>query len=202
MPSSRCSKCSVCVGPDGDDQDIDSQPRQFGPHRFAETVNRELAGRVFAFMRAAPPAQDRADVHHHRLRAFAQQRQRFANEFHGCEEVHFHDRPHASGIRVGESAVGGDARVVDQDIEPAELIAGCGECTLAIRRIGHVAGDANGTAAELRDLLRDFCEPIFAAREQDKIGAVAGQLDGECPADAAGCAGDQCAPIGESSLGH
>ena len=129
-------------------------------------------------------------------------RYRFADEFDGREEVHFHDRPHAAGIRVGESAVGGDARVVDQDIEAAELIAGCGECALANAAIGHVAGDANGTAAKLSDLLRDFCEAIFAAREQDKIGAVAGQFDGERSADSAGCAGDQCAPIGESSLGH
>ena len=57
---------------DGDDEDIDSQPREFRPHGFAETVDREFAGRVLAFMRAAASAQDRADVDDDRLHAFAQ----------------------------------------------------------------------------------------------------------------------------------
>ncbi len=112
-------------------EDIDTEPREFRPHRFAETVDREFACGVLAFDGHAAVAEDRADVDHDWLIAFAQDRQSFADEFHRREEVYFHDRADAIGIRIGETAVSGDSGVVDQDVEAAELVVGRGECTLS-----------------------------------------------------------------------
>ena len=45
-----------------DKHDFNTEPRQFRANRFGEAVQRELAGRVFAFVRAPSVAKDRTDV--------------------------------------------------------------------------------------------------------------------------------------------
>src|SRR4051812_6026446 len=152
-------------GPGDNDQNFDAEVRELRAHRFAETMNRKFAGRVLAFMRTAAPAQDRTHVDDDWLHALSQKRDRGADEFDRGKEVDFHDRPHAVRVGFGESAVSSNARVVDQNIKATELVFGGGECTLADRRIGYIASNANGASAELRDLLRDIRKPIFAARE-------------------------------------
>ena len=72
-----------------------------------------------------------------------------------------------AGIGFGESAVGGDAGVVDENIEAAELVAGRVERALAQRGIGHVAGDTNRAPAELHDFCGNFRKSIFAARDKN-----------------------------------
>src|SRR3954452_10827111 len=106
-------------------------------------------------MRTASPTQDRADVDHNRLHAFAQHRDCFADEFDRCEEVYFHDWTHAFGARVGESAMRGHARVVDQDVEAAELVVSRRECSLSNCPVSHITNDANGPPTKPRDLLCD-----------------------------------------------
>jgi hypothetical protein len=91
--------------------------------------------------------------------------------------------------------MGGNTRVVDQNVEAAKLIACCFERPPANCCVGYVARNANGMTTKLRDLSRDFSETIFAAREQHKINAMTCQLESQRSPDSAGCACDQCAPI-------
>src|SRR6476620_2097279 len=99
-------------------------------------------------MRAATSAEDGADVDNDRLAAFAENWNGFADEFSGRAEVNLHDRSDAIRIGFGESAVGGDAGVVDEDVEAAELIACCGEGARAVGRIRHVTGDCDRATPE------------------------------------------------------
>src|SRR5215208_2740785 len=103
-------------------------------------------------MRTAASAQDRTHVDNDWLHALAQERNGGADEFDRREEVYFHDRSHAAGVGIDESAVGSNAGVVDENIKATELVLGRRECTLAHCRIGYVASDANDAASELRDL--------------------------------------------------
>ena len=57
--------------------------------------------------------------------------------------------------------------------------------------ISHVADDGFGAATEGGDFRDDFGEAIGAAGEQNLVDAGAGQLECECPADAARSAGDE-----------
>ena len=59
----------------GNDQHVDPQLGELRSERLAEAAQREFARRVFAFVRAAALAEDRADVHDDRLSALAQQRE-------------------------------------------------------------------------------------------------------------------------------
>ena len=90
-------------------------------------MDREFACAVFAFERDAAVAEDRADVHDERIMAFAEQGQGVADELDRGECVDFEDGAEATGVGFGEAAMGGDAGVVDENIEPAELLAGGGE---------------------------------------------------------------------------
>ena len=93
------------------------------------------------------------------------------------EEVYFHDRPQSAGVGIGETAMGGDAGVVHEDIEAAEFTAGGVEGLAAGGGVGHVAGDNHGALAQLFDLLGNFGEPIGTPSEEHDVRAVTRELE-------------------------
>jgi hypothetical protein len=66
----------------------------------------------------------------------------------------------------------GDAGVVDENIEAAELSAGRSKGARASSSVGDIASNANRSPTQLRNLLSHFCKPIFAASKQSNIGTM------------------------------
>jgi hypothetical protein len=96
----------------------------------------------------------------------------------------------------------GDAGVVDQQIEAAELVAGRFERAVASGGIGYVAGDEHGSPAQRINLFRHFGETVFASCKQHEIDAMTCELNGKRATDATRSAGNECASIGESAVRH
>jgi hypothetical protein len=97
--------------------------------------------------------------------------------------------------RLTDEAVLGDAGVVDQDVEPAQLAGQRLDRGAGRRPIGDVEAAHDGLAAGGGDQLRGLLRGILAAGEVDHhAGAAPGQRDAHRPPDPARPAGDQGDP--------
>src|SRR5688500_16817679 len=84
------------------------------------------------------------------------------------------------------------AGVVDEDVEPAELLDGLGDGPFAETLVADVAGDGNRLAAFLLDDgLRLLRVVVLAQIEDRDVGAFPREQGGDRPADAAVGSGDQ-----------
>jgi hypothetical protein len=81
--------------------------------------------------------------------------------------------------------------VVDEDIDPAELVGGALDDHLAAFGIADVAGDEDGLASLfLHQRFHFLCVVIFAQVGDQDVRALSGVRDRDSPADAAVAAGD------------
>ena len=121
-----------------------------GGHRQREREDRALGRAVERALRDAGGGCDRRGVADRRVLGLAQVGQRRAGDAHDPEDV---DVEHAAPlvvVVVGDGALGADAGVVDQDVQPAEALGG-----LLHRRphravVGHVGLHADQPAARPR----------------------------------------------------
>lgn len=186
----------------GDQEQVDAEAGEFWPKCFGEAMKRVLARRIDAFVRCCPFAENRPDVDDDRVSACAKQGDGLADQCDRREEVCVHDRPNAVRVRFGETAVRGDAGVVDEDIEAAKLIARGREGAFSIVGIGHIPHSAHSAAAKPRNFFSHACEPILPACEQDEIDVVSRELDRKCAPNSAGCTGNECAAAFEVPVRH
>jgi len=83
------------------------------------------------------------------------------------------------------------ARVVDEDVEPAELVDGPLHGRLRLLALRDVGLDHERGAARVAQLRGQRVEALLAPRHERDGGAAGGELAGGGVADAAGRAGDQ-----------
>ena len=88
--------------------------------------------------------------------------------------------------------------VVDDDVEPAELVGGALDGATAVVAVGEVAGQAHAaTAPGLDELLRVGRVVALGEIGQRDVGALLGEGDGHGAPDAGVAAGDQRLPAGQ-----
>jgi hypothetical protein len=88
----------------------------------------------------------------------------------------------------------GAAGVVDQDVDPAELLNGGGNKTVTGTGVGDVCGHHQGPSTEASDVISHFLEIGPGASGHDHIGSRLRQADCDPPADSEPGAGDDCHP--------
>ena len=89
-----------------------------------------------------------------------------------------------------EHAAGSGARVVDQDIDPAQCRRGAFDERLCVRGPGQIGGDGHDFAPGLAgDFTRRFLQRFLVARADRNIDALARQAAGDHPADPGAAAG-------------
>ena len=112
----------------------------------------------------------------------------------GVERALEVDGKHAVEVLLGhlqQQLVAGDARVVDEDVDAAEVLADPAEGFLDERKIGHVAFVGRGADAEGLRFGDRFGRALVRAGVHDgDVGAVLGERDRDGRADAARTAGD------------
>ena len=172
-----------------DYEHVDSRRGELGPDRLAEAVDGELAGGVLAVVRHAAATEDRTHVDDDRPAALLQQGQGGAGHFHQGEEIHLHHPPHPLGIGRLEGTDGADARIVHENVQPAELRLDGFQAPLAVGGIGNIAANARGAAPEGLDFFRQRLQAIFAPGHAHDVAALPDQFQRKGPADAAGGAG-------------
>ena len=185
-----------------DHQHVDAGRGELGPDRLAESMHGELAGRVFAIVRHAAATEDRTDIDDDRPPALFEQGQGGAGHFDQGEEVDLHEPPHPLGIGRLEGTDGADARVVDENVEAAEMRLGRFDAPLSGSRIGNIAGNARDTAAQRFDFLGQRLQAIFPPGHADDFAALPGQFQRNRPADAAGGAGHDRSASLDCASGH
>ena len=90
-----------------------------------------------------------------------------------------------------QQLVAGDARIVDEDVDAAEVLADPAEGFLDERKVGHVAFVGRGADAEGLRFGDRFGRALVRAGVHDgDVGAVLGERDRNGRADAARAAGD------------
>jgi hypothetical protein len=120
-----------------DSGDVDRAAEQILAQRIGEAAHRELGGHVHGRVLVRLPAGDRAEVDD--VPTVAQMRQ--AEAGHAHQPVHVgleHDLFVLFSARVERLAAEAEPRVVDKDVEPAELPHGLLDEALAAGRVGHV----------------------------------------------------------------
>ena len=107
-------------------------------------------------------------------------------------EVGVDDRPPLLDAELLErNRRGADARVVEEQVEPAVAVVDLGEERPDRGRIGDVAGDRDGAVPGRRG---GGFERLEAPPREDDRPAVVGEGDGDRGADAAAGSGDECDP--------
>src|SRR5262249_15223031 len=114
---------------------------------------------------------------------------------HGCPgheersfEIDRHDTAPGRGIQVSELVRGGDARVVDKDVEPAQLLLGTRHHSRTGLLVGDVERNCDGAPPALAGHSLDLAE---GARRHRHPGAFVSECKGDLAADAAAASGDQ-----------
>jgi hypothetical protein len=98
--------------------------------------------------------------------------------------------------------VGGDAGVVDKDVEAAELVARRFDCAFARRGVDDVASNDNCALFECGNFAGDLLKTVLASGDENQVDAAASKFNRERSADTAGRAGDECAAVGKWTVGH
>jgi hypothetical protein len=184
-----------------DEEHVDAAGGEFGAEGIGKSVERELAGAVFAFVGDGAVAKDGADVDDDRFIAGAEQGKGFADEFDGGEKIDLHNLAEAGFVGLVEGAEGTDASVVDEAIEAAEFALGEFEGGAAVGGVGDVAGEA-AVVVGLSDFGGEGCQSVGAAAEGKDASAAVYQFDGERAADAAGGTGEDGSESGEGAAWH
>src|SRR5580658_2959575 len=155
----------------------DAGRAQLDRERLRNPGQRRLRPHVRTPRRPHPPGGHRVDHHHSPVACCLQRRQGGARHVQRTPVVHLHHRPPPSQVRVlgcGSRGAAGE-RVVDQDVDPAELALGqLGERD-TLRWVGDVGRAPYRSAPDFSDLRRDRTEVIRAARAEDKVSAVGGE---------------------------
>src|SRR5487761_545544 len=140
----------------------------------------ELRRVVDRFVRERPQAGHRCDREDVALAPFEQLRQRRA---HRVDRAHEIDVDHLLDVRLvelEERAVGADARVCDEDVEPPERVDGVGDEAVEILPLPHVASACDRVQAEV----------VATAGAEPEVDAFAVQRACDGGADAAARPGD------------
>ena len=106
-------------------------------------------------------------------------------------EVDVHDQVPVLLGHLEEQVVAGDAGVVDQDVDPAELVDDALHRGLRGGGVDDVAADADraGTVGEVEAARGVGGGGLVEVEDRDR-GALAGEALGDAEADASGCSGD------------
>src|SRR3954468_4844031 len=165
--------------------DLDGQGR-------GESNQSRLGGGVVRLSRVGPEADDRRDVDHPAEAPAHHRADRLAREPEGRRQVDVDDAAPFIVAQPHREVVRGDAGIVDEHQDRAEVVAYAREHLVGRRGIGNVGDDCEGGTAVVLD------------RAGDRFGAVpvAGVVHGDGPAiggqgprggctDSAGGAGDQ-----------
>src|SRR5207249_4761943 len=108
----------------------------------------------------------------------------------GAREVHVHHEAPVRCGHLGERRDLGDARVVDHDVEPAELADGARHQRLDLGVARDVRGHDQGAPTRRLDASRGLLEVFLRARRQGHVGAGPGERDGDRPTEPPAGAGD------------
>src|SRR5439155_13774621 len=106
-------------------------------------------------------------------------------------EVHAEDRVPALLARVDDRLVEPHAGVVDQHVEPTELLAGAPDEADGLGLAFGVRLDEDGPDALAPDLVRDAAPPVHVEIGDGDLRALLGEEPGRCLADARGPARDR-----------
>src|SRR5438445_4325781 len=139
-------------------QHVNAILRHFRAERLAESLDGEFAGRIFAARGDAALAGDGRDIDDGRLLAAPQQRQASPRRFSQAEKVDFHDLAEPIRADLGEMAGGADPGVVNQDIEPSQMLDDGVYHPLAIVRAGDVGLDDLESTALPADAIAELVE--------------------------------------------
>src|SRR4029079_13931716 len=95
------------------------------------------------------------------------------------------------------------AGVVEQHIDPTELLLGGGEDARAVVRLADVAGDADSRSFSLADeSMARLLQHVGTTRDDGNAGARAHKIHGGSEADTLAAAGDQRAAAVHSHVDH
>ena len=92
---------------------------------------------------------------------------------------------------VGDLLHRDHARVVDQDVDPAERLIALGDHLLNLLAVGHVAGEARDRAAAARDFLGGLANAVAVDVGDHQVGALAEESFGDRPSHPRGATGYQ-----------
>src|SRR5690606_1427766 len=108
-----------------------------------------------------------------------------------------------------DRTIAGDAGVVHQDVQAAQLLDGPLHEAFDGGRVADVAPLAMHADPQLSDLaggplgrFGEFAVAVVVEKVEGDVGTVAGELEGDRAADAGGAAGDDHAPPAERSGGQ
>src|SRR6185312_11351669 len=86
---------------------------------------------------------------------------------------------------------GADARVRDDDVEPAEAFHGFGDRVIDLAFVADVALDRKSAGAESSSPHGNLLEPIDPPGAEDDVMPLSGELENQSLADAGGRSGHQ-----------
>src|SRR5690606_19443362 len=161
--------------------DADALGEVVGGHGEGEGVHRALAGGVQGALRQPGGGRDRAGVDDRGVAGGAQQRQRGAGGAHDAQHVDVEDAVPLLVRVVLDGAGGADARVVDEDVQAAEVFAGLAHGRAHRGVVPHVGGVG-------ADAVAGLAGPQV---QHGDAGAFGGEQAGGGQADARAAAGDE-----------
>ena len=103
--------------------------------------------------------------------ALPQEGQKSACRFRQAEEVHFHDLAQPLRTDLGEVAGGADAGIVDQDVEPAEVLQGRLDHSLPILGQGDVGRNHFHGGSPSANAVGQLGQEFFRAGDGQHSGA-------------------------------
>jgi hypothetical protein len=166
---------------------------EFLPQGLAERGDAELGRVVHRAAAAGDPARHRPDVDQVGDAARPgrggrpEMRYRLLGQVQQAVQIQIHHPPPVVGLADVERTEQHDAGVVDQDVEPAELVdhpADGGPALLLVRDVGREGQHRSVLGGEIR-------QPVLAPRHRGHQGTPAGQPAHGRLADSAARAGDQ-----------
>ena len=168
------------------DGDVDVGVVQLFPEDLGQAADRVLAGAVGALGGAAHDAEDAGDVDDVRVGGLHQRGQEEVAPVDHPPQVHpQHEVEVVQGVLV-EGLVGGDAGVVDQQIDLAVGV----QALLGERGHRLAVGHAEDVAAGPLELVGDRLQTLRVDIHQGQSRALGVKGVGQRLADAAGCSGD------------
>ena len=153
---------------------------------FRPTDQSELAGAVFRAAGNGPAPQNGSDVDDHGMPSLSQMRQSQPRQLGGAEEIDLEDATQTVHVRGLEETRGPDPGVVDEDVETAEDAESLFDEDGALGRVSHVGGDHIRVTALGMDGLGQGIETFPITTGQDEPSTLAGQLESQGVANAAG----------------
>src|SRR6266542_853649 len=160
-------------------------------HRAREPGDRRLGGVILRHVVARHRGPDGGDVHDAAATRPAHLRDGRLRAEGVALEVHAEDRVPALLARVDDRLVEPHAGVVDQHVEPTELLAGAPDEADGLGLAFGVRLDEDGADALGPDLVRDAAPPVHVEIGDGDLRALLGEEPRRCLADARGPARDR-----------